>query len=357
MGQEHKSPSTINSSPSASAGTTGEFDLIERFFKQRSVDRPNSAIALGIGDDCALINSSNNHQMAISTDMLVEGRHFLVGADPYLLGRKCLAVNLSDLAAMGASPVGFTLAIAMPEVKVNWLESFSNGLWDMANEHDCQLIGGDTTAGPLTISITIFGHVPKDQSLKRNQAQVGDDIWVSHQVGDARLSLGALRQEWALSAQEFSAVSQRMHNPTPRTELGKHLVGLAHAAIDISDGLLGDLSHILHQSSVSADILIDQVPGSKTLNSKSIELQRLCKLTGGDDYELCFTAASQQASKIETLAAHLGLTLTKIGSITQQPSNQNQAPTQRLIRLIDGNGQELSSSLGEQYLKSFDHFK
>jgi thiamine-monophosphate kinase len=237
----------------------------------------------------------------------------------------------------------------MPEVKVDWLESFSNGLWNMANEHDCQLIGGDTTAGPLTISITIFGHVPKNQSLGRYKAQVGDDIWVSHQVGDARLSLGALRHEWALSSEEFSAVSQRMHNPTPRTELGKHLVGLAHAAIDISDGLLGDLSHILHQSSVSADILIDQVPGSKTLNSKSIELQRLCKLTGGDDYELCFTVEKEKSSELEALSSHLGIVLTKIGSITEQ--------AKKLIRLIDNNGQELSSSLTEQYLKSFDHFK
>jgi thiamine-monophosphate kinase len=343
MGQKQ---TQIRTSPS---DKPGEFDLIERFFKQRSVDHPHSGIALGIGDDCALINPSNSQHIAISTDMLVEGRHFLVGADPYLLGRKCLAVNLSDLAAMGASPLGFTLAVAMPEVKVDWLESFSNGLWDMANEHDCQLIGGDTTAGPLTISITIFGQVPKDKSLSRNQAQVGDDIWVSHQVGDARLSLGALRQEWSLYTEEFAKVSQRMHNPTPRTELGQSLVGIAHAAIDISDGLLGDLSHILRQSSVSADVLIDQVPGSKTLNSKSIELQRLCKLTGGDDYELCFTAPKNKSSQLEELSASLGLQLTKIGSITEQ--------AERLIRLIDGNGQELSSSLSEQYLKSFDHFK
>ena len=250
---------------------------------------------------------------------------------------------------MGASPLGFTLAIAMSEVKVDWLESFSNGLWDIANEHDCQLIGGDTTAGPLTISITIFGQVSKDKSLSRNKAQVSDDIWISHQVGDARLSLGALRQEWALSTEEFSEVSQRIHNPIPRIELGQHLIGLAHAAIDISDGLLGDLSHILRQSSVSADILIDQVPGSKILNSQSIELQRLCKLTGGDDYELCFTAAKEKSSQIEALSSRLGLKLTKIGSITER--------TEKLIRLIDGQGQELSSSLSEQYLKSFDHFK
>lgn len=338
-----------SSSPSSANGTPGEFDLIERFFKQRSVNRPNPAIALGIGDDCALLNPGHDQQIAISTDMLVEGRHFLVGADPYLLGRKCLAVNLSDLAAMGATPLGFTLAIAMPAVKVDWLECFSNGLWDMANEHDCQLIGGDTTAGPLTISITIFGHLPKDQSLRRSNALVGDDIWVSHEVGDARLSLGALRQEWALSDEELSTVSQRMHNPTPRAKLGQHLIGLAHAAIDISDGLLGDLSHILRQSSVGADILIDQVPGSKTLKNKSIELQRLCQLTGGDDYELCFTAPKEKSSQLEELSSRLGIKLTKIGSI--------KPPAEQLIRLIDGFGQELPCPLSEQYLKSFDHFK
>jgi len=340
-----------------SAKPLGEFDLIERFFKNRANQelKKHPEVLLGIGDDCALIaqeqsiGSNNLKDLAISTDMLVEGRHFLPNADPYLLGHKCLAVNLSDLAAMGARPLGFTLAIAMPEVKASWLEAFSNGLFDLANQHQCPLIGGDTTAGPLTISITVFGRVSGAEALSRNKAQVGDDIWVSHQVGDARLALGALRLEWPLSADELNAVSPRMHAPTPRVELGQKLLGIAHAAIDISDGLLGDLSHILHQSNVSAEVLIDQVPGSEVLNSKSLELQRLCKLTGGDDYELCFTASREKSAAINALSTELGLALTKIGKITSSST--------QLIALIDGDGHPLPPNLSAQYLKSFDHFK
>ena len=340
-----------------SAKPLGEFDLIERFFKNRANQelKKHPEVLLGIGDDCALIaqeqsiGSNNLKDLAISTDMLVEGRHFLPNADPYLLGHKCLAVNLSDLAAMGARPLGFTLAIAMPEVKASWLEAFSNGLFDLANQHQCPLIGGDTTAGPLTISITVFGRVSGAAALSRNKAQVGDDVWVSHQVGDARLALGALRLEWPLSAEELNAVSPRMHAPTPRVELGQKLLGIAHAAIDISDGLLGDLSHILHQSNVSAEVLIDQVPGSEVLNSKSLELQRLCKLTGGDDYELCFTASPENSAAINYLSTELGLALTKIGKITSSSA--------QLIALIDGDGHPLPPNLSAQYLKSFDHFK
>jgi thiamine-monophosphate kinase len=340
-----------------SAKPLGEFDLIERFFKNRANQelKKHPEVLLGIGDDCALIaqeqsiGSNNLKDLAISTDMLVEGRHFLPNADPYLLGHKCLAVNLSDLAAMGARPLGFTLAIAMPEVKASWLEAFSNGLFDLANQHQCPLIGGDTTAGPLTISITVFGRVSGAAALSRNKAQVGDDVWVSHQVGDARLALGALRLEWPLSADELNAVSPRMHAPTPRVELGQKLLGIAHAAIDISDGLLGDLSHILHQSNVSAEVLIDQVPGSEVLNSKSLELQRLCKLTGGDDYELCFTASPENSAAINYLSTELGLALTKIGKITSSSA--------QLIALIDGDGHPLPPNLSAQYLKSFDHFK
>ena len=340
-----------------SAKPLGEFDLIERFFKNRAnLELKNHPeIHLGIGDDCALIgvekslNTSDLKDLAISTDMLVEGRHFLPNADPYLLGHKCLAVNLSDLAAMGARPLGFTLAIAMPEVKAAWLEAFSNGLFDLANQHQCPLIGGDTTAGHLTISITVFGRVSGDEALARHKAQVGDDIWISHQVGDARLTLGAVRLEWPLGTEEFNTVSPRMHAPTPRVNLGQKLLGIAHAAIDISDGLLGDLSHILRQSKVSAEVLIDQVPGSTVLSSKSLELQRLCKLTGGDDYELCFTAPSEKSAAINDLSKELGLALTKIGKITSSST--------QLITLIDGDGHPLPPNLSAQYLKSFDHFK
>ena len=327
----------------------GEFDLIQRFFKRDAP--PNPLVSLGIGDDCALLeNLPNTSNWAISTDMLVEGRHFLPHANPYLLGHKCLAVNLSDLAAMGATPVGFTLSLALPHAKADWLEPFSKGLFALADEHHCTLFGGDTTAGPLTINITIFGQVPKEQALKRSQAQVGDDIWVSHTVGDARLALGALRHEWSLDATELALVLPRMHAPTPRIALGQHLLGHAHAAIDISDGLLGDLSHILRQSGLSAQIHIDDVPASETLNNKSVELRRLCTLMGGDDYELCFTAPSSEAAYLRDVAQQLNLQLTKIGEVT----DGKQAS---LIQLIDQDGQPLPETLAAPYFKSFDHFK
>jgi thiamine-monophosphate kinase len=258
-------------------------------------------------------------------------------------------VNLSDLAAMGARPLGFTLAIAMPAVNASWLEAFSNGLFDLAKQHQCPLIGGDTTAGPLTISITIFGRVSGSQALTRDRAQVSDDIWVSHQLGDAHLALGAMRLEWPLPAEELDAVAMRMHAPTPRVELGQNLLGVAHAAIDISDGFLGDLSHILRQSNVSAEVFIDQVPGSAVLNNKSLELQRLCKLMGGDDYELCFTAPPNQSDAIHALSKKLGLSLTAIGKIKPASS--------QLIELVDEDGHLLPDNLSAQYLKSFDHFK
>ena len=327
----------------------GEFDLIQRFFKRDLA--PNPLVNLGIGDDCALLeNLPSSSNWAISTDMLVEGRHFLPHADPYLLGHKCLAVNLSDLAAMGAKPIGFTLSLALPHAKADWLEPFSKGLLALADEHHCILFGGDTTAGPLTINITIFGEVPKDQALKRSNAQVGDDIWVSNMVGDARLALGALRKEWSLDTAELGLVTPRMHAPTPRIALGQHLLGHAHAAIDISDGLLGDLSHILKQSQVSAVIHVDDVPASETLNNKSVELRRLCTLKGGDDYELCFTAPNSEASYLADVAKKLNLPLTKIGQITNNGKEQ-------LIQLIDQDGQPLPDKLAASYFTSFDHFK
>ncbi|MBU3599705.1 thiamine-phosphate kinase [Polynucleobacter sp. 30F-ANTBAC] len=329
----------------------GEFDLIERFFK-RPLSNSNPQILLGIGDDCALISCSAKDQpgaLAISTDMLIEGRHFLPGADPGLLGHKALAVNLSDLAAMGATPTAFTLAIAMPEAKAEWLEDFSNGLLKIANHYHCPLIGGDTTAGPLTISITVFGRVNHTQALQRSNAQLGDDIWISGTVGDARLALGAIRQEWLLTPAEMALVAPRMHAPTPRIVLGQKLLGIAHAAVDVSDGLLGDLSHILKMSQVGAEIEIDQIPRSDTLSEQALERQRLCTLMGGDDYELCFTAPRVHRKTIQSLAKELDLNLTKIGVITP--------PTPSLMILLDDSGQILPAEESQHYLNSFDHFK
>ena len=283
--------------------------------------------------------------------MLVEGRHFLPEANPRLLGHKCLAVNLSDLAAMGAKPMAFTLAIALPSPNPEWLSEFSAGLLALADEHQCALIGGDTTAGPLTISITVLGSINPEQALRRSNAKVDDDIWLSHTVGDARLALGVLRQEWSLDPSKLSSVEHRMHAPTPRVALGQRLLGLAHAAVDVSDGLLGDLSHILQLSDLHAEIDIDEVPASDTLKHQPIELKRLCTLMGGDDYELCFTAPPKNRLAIEQVSKDLHIQLTRIGKVTPKTLGAN------VLRLIDAEGCDLPQELSQQYLKSFDHFK
>ena len=229
-----------------------EFDLIAKYFTRplRRTDR----CALGVGDDCALLTPSPGMQIAVSTDMLVEGRHFFAGAEPAKLGHKCLAVNLSDLAAMGAKPLAFTLALALPEANPDWLAAFSGGLLALADLHDCELIGGDTTKGPLTICITVFGEVPLAAALRRDAAKIDDDIWVSGTLGDARLALAGYRDELRLEPAAQQAAGERMHAPTPRVALGLALRGIAHAAIDISDGLCGDLQHILDRSQVGASL-------------------------------------------------------------------------------------------------------
>jgi len=241
----------------------------------------------------------------------------------------------------------------MPEVNPKWLADFSAGLLALADEHHCPLIGGDTTAGPLTISITIFGRVDAAKSLKRSNAKLDDDIWISNTVGDARLALGNIRKEWALDEAEFALVEPRMHTPTPRVTIGQALIGVANAAIDISDGLLGDLSHILKISEVGAEIYIDQIPCSSTLENQSPEIKRLCTLMGGDDYELCFTAPSSHREKIQSISKDLDLRLTKIGQIIPIPTEVSS----NLITLIEEDGQILSTELSKQYFQSFDHFK
>ena len=328
-----------------------EFDLIERFFKTGIASNiTNPSLILGIGDDCALIKSLPGEEIAITSDMLVEGRHFFSGADPEQLGYKALAVNLSDLAAMGAKPLGFTLAIALPSVNTKWLESFSKGLLRLANQFSCPLIGGDTTAGPLTISITAIGSIPTDKAIRRSGAKVGDDIWVSGTVGDARLALAALRHEMILSEDEFKNVAHRMHQPTPRVELGIQLRGIANAALDVSDGLLGDLKHLLKQSQVSAEISLEALPKSASLQKQSIAIQNQFAACGGDDYELCFTASSKQRGTILEIGQALNLPLTKIGCVTPMENNQVQ------IRIISADGKVLSDTDSATLLKSFDHF-
>jgi len=331
----------------------GEFDLIQRFFKAGAdAMRPNgeNVIALGIGDDCALLKIAAGEEIVITSDMLVEGRHFFMNADPELLGRKALAVNLSDLAAMGAKPIGFTLAIALPTVDIVWLEAFSKGLFAVANQYSCPLIGGDTTAGPLTISITAFGSIPSGKAIRRSGAKVGNDIWASGTIGDARLALAALRHEITLPESDLKQIEHRMHNPTPRVELGMKIRELASAALDISDGLLGDLHHILKQSQVSAEVFLDQIPKSETLQKQSEDIQNQFAASGGDDYEICFTAPIEKRGVIDEISRVLNLPLTRIGSITEKVGAVEK------LYLLNKNGGLLDETKSAVLLKSFDHF-
>jgi thiamine-monophosphate kinase len=316
-----------------------EFELIQRYFTERQ--SPQTHIPLGIGDDCALMSASPGMQLAISSDMLVEGRHFFADADPRMLGHKSLAVNLSDLAAMGAQPRAFTLALALPEAKPDWLREFSQGLFDLADQHRCQLIGGDTTKGPLTICITVFGEIPTGLALRRDAAKVGDDIWVSGTLGDARLALASYLKQHTLSDEKLQQAALRMHMPTPRIELGLALVGIAHAAIDLSDGLIGDLGHILERSNLGATLWCDALPFGAILASQSESVRREFALAGGDDYELCFTADLNQRNAVLAAAKKTGTEVKRIGFMEAQSG----------LRLVDANNQPLNLSI-----HSFDHF-
>ena len=335
------------------SSSLGEFDLIQRFFKTQSelmlAANPGS-VRLGIGDDCALLTTNPSEEIAITSDMLVSGRHFFADANPEWLGWKALAVNLSDLAAMGAKPLGFTLALALPEANPVWLEAFSKGLFAIASQYGCLLVGGDTTAGPLNICITAFGGIPKEKAIRRSGALDGDDIWISGTVGDARLALAALRHEITLSKDDLALVEARMHQPIPRVNLGITLRGVANSALDISDGLLGDLRHILKQSNKDAEVFLDLLPKSAALLKQSVDIQNQYAASGGDDYELCFTASTKQREVIAKISADLNLPLTQIGSIK---SIQHSAPE---IHIIDNDGKELNSQQAGLLLKSFDHF-
>ena len=241
----------------------GEFDLIAKFFTRRV-----TRAALGVGDDCALFAASPGMQLAVSSDMLVEGRHFLPTVAPQRLGHKALAVNLSDLAACGARPVAFTLALALPRVDEVFLGGFAHGLLALADAHECELIGGDTTQGPLNICITVFGEVPVGTALLRSGAQAGDDLYVSGTLGDARLALEVFRGTLSLAGAAFDAVRGAMEQPQPRVALGMALRGVATSAIDVSDGLLGDLAHVLRRSGVGAELNVDAVPRSEVLRAQ-----------------------------------------------------------------------------------------
>lgn len=318
----------------------GEFELIRRHFMRA---KPGPAVVLGIGDDCALLRPSPGHQLAISSDMLVEGRHFFPEVDPAALGHKALAVNLSDLAAMGARPLGFTLALALPRADDAWLADFSGGLLALADAHGCPLVGGDTTRGPLNLCITVFGEVAPGQALRRDAARTGDDLWLSGRTGEARLALERLRGTgWALASTEDHALCrQRLERPTPRLALGRKLAGVAHAAIDLSDGLAGDLGHILSASGVGAEIDLVALPVAPDLQPLPETARLECLLHGGDDYELLFTAPPAAHDAVLRAGSASATPVQRIGRITAAEG----------LRLLgpDGRARPVNA-------RSYDHF-
>ncbi len=325
----------------------GEFELIARYFVRPQGQGPRHAV-VGNGDDCAFLAPRAGMHLAISTDTLVAGRHFVSTVPPQRLGHKCLAVNLSDLAACGAEPRAFMLALTLPHVDEAWLAGFAQGLLALADAHGCELIGGDTTAGPLAIGITVMGEVPAGQGLLRSGAQPGDDLWVSGWPGEARLALEACRDtlQPPLTAAAWAATRLRLEQPEPRVALGVGLRGLATAALDLSDGLLGDLGHILQRSHVGATLDLDALPLSPHLRERSRDEQLTAILSGGDDYELLFTASRQRRDEVMALGRRLALPLHRIGHIDAEPG----------LRLVQADALGQRQAVAPRWA-SFDHFQ
>lgn len=317
--------------------TSPEFELIARHFT-----RPARNAVLGVGDDCALVDVSNGMDLAVSTDTMVSGTHFFPDVDPETLGHKALAVNLSDMAAMGAMPYWAMLALTVPDVNHEWLEKFAKGFFDLAEEFGVSLIGGDTTRGPLTLTVTIMGEVPAGAAIRRNGAKPGNDIWVSGNLGDAALAVAHRRGLLKLTEGEYMEAVMRLYEPSPRVNLGQALRGLATSAIDISDGLLADLDHICTLSKVGATVEADRLPvsaiGASHIDSPS---GLTAVVAGGDDYELCFTAPVNARESIEDLTDMLGIPLTRIGEVRKG----------RGVSLLGADGKPIAVDG-----RGFDHF-
>ncbi|MEQ1558512.1 MAG: thiamine-phosphate kinase [Methyloglobulus sp.] len=305
-----------------------EFSLIDRFFKRQTV---NKSVTQGIGDDCALLKIPQGYELAITTDTMVENVHFFAGSDPYHLGHKLLGVNLSDLASMGAKPLAVTLALTVPKIDENWLQAFADGFFALAERYSVDLIGGDTTSGPLTLTVTALGLVPSGQALRRSTAQPGDIICVTGHLGDAGLGL---KINQGYDCKQPDPALKRFNQPDPQVEAGQALIGTANACIDISDGLVGDLGHILQQSQVGACLDWEALPlSTEVLTYIENTGDWAMPLIAGDDYELCFTVSPDKVQ-------NLTITHTKIGVIESEPG----------LRLNkSGNIQPLE-------VKSFEHF-
>ena len=314
-----------------------EFDLIARHFT-----RPTPGAVLGVGDDCALVAPTPGMQLALSSDMLLEGRHFAPQDSPAGIGHKSLAVNLSDLAAMGASPRWATLAIALPAADDAWLKAFCRGFFRMADAHDIELVGGDTTRGPLTISITVIGEVPPGEALRRDGAKPGDDVWVSGVIGSAATALAYRQGRLSMEQVDAAKVLPALYLPTPRVALGTALRGAASSAIDISDGLLADLGHILERSGVGAVVDFAALPTLPVLQRYLHEtVARDCILAGGDDYELCFTAPAARRDAVLEAAARAETPVVRVGRITAEPG----------LQVVGANGEPLPLTR-----RGYDHF-
>ncbi len=318
---------------------TSEFDLIARYFMRKVP--PD---VTGGGDDCALFSVPAGMQVATSTDLLLEGRHFFSDVDPRLLGHKALAVNLSDLAAMGARPLGCLLGLGLPTIDEPWVAQFAEGFYALAEEHGCPLLGGDTTRSrnDITLGVTVFGAVDPACALRRSAAQVGDDIWVSGELGAADVACRMLSGELATDAHILSQTRRALEQPTPRLALGQALTQYAHAAIDVSDGLLQDLTHILRASGVAARVDEPALPIHPALRSLPEECVRQAIMAGGDLYELCFTASPVHRAAIAELGARLGVRVSCVGSVTEGSA----------LMVYDWHGNPLP-----RLPRGFDHFR
>jgi thiamine-monophosphate kinase len=303
---------------------TSEFELIRRYFA-----RPAPSAALGIGDDAALLRPGSGTELAVSTDLLVEGRHFRAGAEARKLGHKALAVNLSDMAAMGATPRWATLAISLPAADEGWLAAFAEGFFALAARFGVELVGGDTTRGPRTVCVTILGEVPAGRALLRSGAAPGDEVWVSGELGGAALGL---------TRPDLEHAARRLDLPEPRVALGERLRGLASAAIDVSDGFAQDLGHVLEASGVGAVVHYELLPKAPELKAAGDRrLEQRCVLSGGDDYELVFTAPAGRRDAIAALAPELGLALTRVGVAEKgNPELKVLGPNHRRMKLARG---------------------
>lgn len=315
-----------------------EFDLIRQYFT-----RPAPSAVLGVGDDAAILRPTPGQDLHVSVDMLVEGRHFFADVSPQALGHKTLAVNLSDMAAMGAKPRWAFLSLALPQLDEAWARDFSRGLFALAGQYGVDLAGGDTTRGPLTLSITIMGETPQGQALRRDAAQVGDDVWVSGELGLGAIAVAVRNGQLAdagLSEDVLAACQCKLDFPVPRLELGQALLGVAHAAADVSDGLLADLGHILTASGVAAEIRADSLPSLPPLEAQRERwLDYLA--AGGDDYELCFTAPQAAREAVEAAGKAAGCRVTRIGHIVAGSG----------VRLLDGQGAVMTLKRA-----GYDHF-